>query len=76
LPRTLFAIAGAFSLIDLQLGSRESFEDWLDLARDLTARGLRCPAVIEGGQGGAVAEDFLAEVIRERVCPILCVGRA
>jgi len=30
----------------VQLGSRESYEDWLDFGRDLTARGLRSPALL------------------------------
>ncbi len=36
-------LAGRKVLVGLQLGSRESYEDWLDFARDLSARGLRCP---------------------------------
>jgi putative transposase len=49
-------------LLKLQLGSRESYEDWLDFARDLTARGLRCPALVvaDGAPGlwKAVAEAW------------------
>src|SRR5919201_132201 len=33
-------LEGRKVLLGLQLGSRESYEDWLDLARDLTARCL------------------------------------
>ena len=33
-------------LLGLQLGSRESYTDWLDYGRDLVARGLRPPALL------------------------------
>ena len=33
-------LEGRKVLLGLQLGSRESYEDWLDFGRDLTARGL------------------------------------
>ena len=33
-------------LLGLQLGSRESYEDWLDFGRDLAARGMRAPALV------------------------------
>jgi transposase-like protein len=39
-------LEGRKVLLGLQLGSRESYEDWLDFARDLTARGMRCPALV------------------------------
>ncbi|MGH2781395.1 MAG: IS256 family transposase [Thermoleophilaceae bacterium] len=39
-------LEGRKVLLGLQLGSRESYEDWLDFARELTKRGLRCPALI------------------------------
>ena len=32
-------LEGRKVLLGLQLGSRESYEDWLDFGRDLTARG-------------------------------------
>lgn len=32
--------------LGLQLGSRESYEDWLDFGRDLLARGVRPPALL------------------------------
>ncbi|MER3412286.1 MAG: IS256 family transposase [Thermoleophilia bacterium] len=35
-------------LLGLQLGSRESYEDWLDFGRDLAARGMRAPALVIG----------------------------
>jgi len=51
-------------LLGLQLGSRESYDDWLDFARDLTGRGLRCPALLvaDGAPGlwKAVAEAWPA----------------
>jgi transposase-like protein len=33
-------------LLGLELGSRESYEDWLDFLRNLGARGLRAPALV------------------------------
>jgi len=57
-------LEGQKVLLGLQLGSRESYEDWLDFARDLTARGLRCPALVvaDGAPGlwKAVAETWPA----------------
>ena len=39
-------LEGRKVLFGLQLGSRESYEDWLDFGRDLLARGARPPALI------------------------------
>jgi transposase-like protein len=39
-------LEGRKVLLGLQLGSRESYEDWLDFIRDLTARGLCGPALV------------------------------
>jgi len=39
-------LEGRKVLLGLQLGSRESYDDWLDFARDLSARGLGCPALV------------------------------
>ena len=39
-------LEGQKVLLGLQLGSRESYEDWLDFVRDLSDRGLRCPALV------------------------------
>jgi putative transposase len=39
-------VDGRKVLLGLQLGSRESYTDWLDFARDLTGRGLACPTLI------------------------------
>lgn len=43
-------------LLGVQLGMRESEEDWLSLGRDLTRRGLRCPLlVVTDGAPGLVS---------------------
>ena len=39
-------LEGSKVLLGLGLGSRESYEDWLDFGRDLSARGLGSPALI------------------------------
>jgi putative transposase len=39
-------LEGQKVLLGLQLGSRESYESWLDFGRDLQARGLRAPALM------------------------------
>jgi putative transposase len=39
-------LEGRKVLLGLQLGSRESYEDWLDFGRDLLARGLKPPELI------------------------------
>src|SRR5215213_1257471 len=39
-------LEGRKVLLGLQLGSRESYESWLDFGRDLKARGMRAPALI------------------------------
>ena len=39
-------LEGRKVLLGLSLGSRESYEDWLDFGRDLSARGLGSPALI------------------------------
>src|SRR5215218_8169780 len=39
-------LEGRKVLLGLQLGSRESYEDWLDFGRDLIARAMRVPALI------------------------------
>lgn len=39
-------VDGRKVLLGLQLGSRESYTDWLDFARDLTRRGLGCPTLV------------------------------
>ena len=46
-------LEGQKVLLGLQLGSRESYESWLDFGRDLVARGMRAPALViaDGAQG-------------------------
>jgi putative transposase len=39
-------LEGQKVLLGLQLGSRESYESWLDFGRDLRRRGMRSPALI------------------------------
>ncbi len=39
-------VDGRKVLLGLRLGSRESYTDWLDFARDLTQRGLVCPTLV------------------------------
>jgi putative transposase len=39
-------LEGQKVLLGLQLGSRESYDCWLDFGRDLKARGMRAPALI------------------------------
>lgn len=57
-------VDGRKVLLGLQLGSRESYTDWLDFARDLTRRGLRCPTLVvaDGAPGiwKAVSEAWPA----------------
>jgi len=39
-------LEGQKVLLGLQLGSRESYESWLDFGRDLKGRGMRAPALV------------------------------
>jgi putative transposase len=39
-------LEGQKVLLGLQLGSRESYESWLDFGRDLQRRGMRAPALL------------------------------
>ena len=39
-------LEGQKVLLGLQLGSRESYESWLDFGRDLQRRGMRAPALV------------------------------
>jgi putative transposase len=41
-----FTEAGERVLLSVMLGMRESYEDWLALARDLIARGLGAPLLV------------------------------
>ena len=55
-----FTTTGERVLLDVCLGQRERMEDWLELGRGLTARGLRSPLLVaaDGAPGliGAIAE--------------------
>lgn len=60
---------GQRRLLALQLGNRESTEAWLDLGRNLTARGLPTPLlVVSDGAPGLIAaiEDLWPDADRQR----------
>ena len=44
-------------LLDVVLGQRERFEDWLEMGRGLVRHGLRAPMLVvtDGAPGGGVA---------------------
>jgi transposase-like protein len=56
-----YSTEGKRVLVAVRLGQRESHEDWLDLGRDLTHRGLRSPwlVVSDGAPGLIKAIDEL-----------------
>jgi transposase-like protein len=56
-----FTTEGERVLLDVCLGQRERTEDWLDLGRGLTARGLRSPLIVvtDGAPGLVRAVDEL-----------------
>ena len=56
-----FTTEGERVLLDVCLGQRERTEDWLDLGRGLTARGLRSPLIVvtDGAPGLIRAVDEL-----------------
>jgi transposase-like protein len=56
-----FTEDGARALVAVRLGARESKEDWLELGRDLTARGLAAPRLIvaDGAPGLTLAIEEL-----------------
>ena len=56
-----YTTEGKRVLLAVRLGQRESHEDWLDLGRDLTRRGLRAPwlVVSDGAPGLIKAIDEL-----------------
>ncbi len=41
-----YQLSGERVLLAVRLGQRESREDWIDLGRDLTRRGLRSPWLV------------------------------
>jgi putative transposase len=59
-------------LLGLQLGSRESYESWLDFAHDLKARGMTAPALIvaDGAPGIWKATRELWEDTAEQRCTV------
>src|SRR3989442_3041696 len=62
-------LEGRKVLLGLQLGSRESYEDWLDFGRDLLARGARPPALIvaDGAPGlWKAARDLWPTALEQR----------
>jgi putative transposase len=66
---TRYTTEGKRVLIAVRLGQRESHEDWLDLGRDLTRRGLRSPwLVVSDGAPGLIKaiEELWPETDRGR----------
>lgn len=65
-------LEGRKVLLGLQLGSRESYEDWLNFGRDLLARGLRPPALIvaDGAPGLWKAARELWPAALEQRCTV------
>src|SRR5918994_3631907 len=65
-------LEGRKVLLGLQLGSRESYEDWLDFGRDLLMRGLRAPALIvaDGAPGLWKAARELWPMAEEQRCTV------
>ena len=65
-------LEGQKVLLGLQLGSRESYEDWLDFGRDLQARGMRPPAPIiaDGAPGIWKASRELWPAASEQRCTV------
>jgi transposase-like protein len=65
-------LEGRKVLLGLQLGSRESYEDWLDFGRDLLARGVRPPLLIvaDGAPGLWKAARELWPAALEQRCTV------
>jgi putative transposase len=65
-------LEGRKVLFGLQLGSRESYEDWLDFGRDLLARGICPPALIvaDGAPGLWKAARELWPAALEQRCTV------
>jgi transposase-like protein len=64
-----YTTEGKRALVAVRLGQRERHEDWLDLGRDLTRRGLRAPwLVVSDGAPGLVKaiEELWPEADRGR----------
>lgn len=66
------AETGERVLLSVQLGMRESEEDWLALGRDLTARGLRAPLLIvaDGAPGLTSAIEQLWPTADRQRCTV------
>ena len=67
-----YTVEGARVLVSLRLGQRERYEDWLDLGRDLTRRGLRAPwlTVSDGAPGLLKALDELWPTADRQRCSV------
>ena len=65
-------LEGSKVLLGLQLGSRESYDCWLEFGRDLKARGMRAPALIiaDGAPGIWKATRELWDVAIEQRCTV------
>lgn len=65
-------LEGQKVLLGLQLGSRESYESWLDFGRDLKKRGMRAPAMVvaDGAPGIWKATRELWEHADEQRCTV------
>jgi len=65
-------LEGQKVLLGLQLGSRESYESWLDFGRDLTARGMSAPAMLiaDGAAGIWKAARELWPGLVEQRCTV------
>jgi len=64
-----YTTGGKRVLVAVRLGQRESHEDWLDLGRDLTRRGLQSPwLVVSDGAPGLIKaiEELWPEADRGR----------
>jgi putative transposase len=59
-------------LLGLQLGSRESYDSWLDFGRDLKARGMRSPALIVADRAPGIwkATRELWQLADEQRCTV------
>lgn len=65
-------LEGQKVLLGLQLGSRESYESWLDFGRDLKQRGMRAPAMViaDGAPGIWKATRELWPAAIEQRCTV------
>jgi putative transposase len=65
-------LEGRKVLLGLQLGSRESYEDWLEFGRDLLGRGMRPPALVvaDGAPGLWKAARELWPAALEQRCTV------